>query len=109
MENSIKKSSSGQVLSVLSFILSTIAIISAGLCCVTSFISPIIGIPFGLLAVFLGFVSVISATIGMSQARKSNSSLLVSQIGLWVGIIAVAIVVVFILVIFYCMGTQMLR
>ncbi|MCV9930753.1 hypothetical protein OIU80_00530 [Flavobacterium sp. LS1R47] len=109
MENSIKKSSSGQVLSVLSFILSTIAIISAGLCCVTTFISPIIGIPFGLLAVFLGFVSVISATIGMSQARKSNSSLLISQIGLWVGIIAVAIVVVFILVIFYWMGTQMLR
>jgi hypothetical protein len=109
MEKEVKKSSSGQVLSVLSFILSTIAVISAGLCCLTSFISPLIGIPFGLLALFLGFVSVISATIGMSQARKSDSPLLVAQIGLWGGIVAVGIIVGFIILIFYSMGSGMLR
>ncbi|MBP1225760.1 hypothetical protein [Flavobacterium sp. 1355] len=109
MNNSVQKSNSGKTLSVLSLVLSFFALISAGICCLTFFITLLIAIPFGILTIFLSFLAVISGTIGMSQARKSNSSLLISQIGLCLGIIAVSIIVIFVLVMFYSMQSTMLK
>lgn len=92
MDNNIRTSNSGQFLGIVALILSVLSGFSLLLSCITFFISLIIAIPFGLITIFLGFLAVIFGKIGMTQAKRSNSSLLIPKAGFILGIITVSVV-----------------
>lgn len=91
MQNNTTSSNSGLFFGIISLVSSVLSGFSLLFCCITSIISLIIGIPFGLLAIFLGVLGIIFGKIGVSQAKKSNSSLLLPKTGLVLGNIIVCI------------------
>lgn len=109
MENNSETSNSGQFLGIIALILSVLAGFSAVLCCFTFIITLLLAIPFGLVAIFLGFLAIIFGKIGMSQAKKSNSPLLLPKTGLILGIVAVSIIFLGIFILLFLMGSVVMN
>lgn len=86
MENNLQRSNAGQNLSIAALIVGVLSIIASFIPCFNFF---------GLLG---GIITIILASVGLSQAKTENASTSLAMISLFLGIIAAVISIVFLLV-----------
>lgn len=86
MENNFQRSNAGQSMSIVALISAALSIIIAFIPCLNIF------------AVFGGIIAIIFASVGLSQAKAENAPTALANTGLFLGIIAVILSVIFVLV-----------
>ncbi|MCC9064051.1 hypothetical protein [Flavobacterium piscisymbiosum] len=109
MQNNTKGSNFSQFFGIISVILSVVGGFFLVLSGITCIISLVIAIPFGIVAVFLAIMGIIFGRIGVSQAKKNNSSLLVPNTGVILGTGVISVVFIGFLVVLFMISYALFR